>query len=169
MIDLYFVYKFVKRLVTSFEKWELFKLGVIDAKGELLVKVQDMTKAQRDEYSVFNRLTMRIKKIIEKIPGVNSKLATYAAALFLIKETNLLSGNELLESELSIDFDEEALIAYIKETTTSGAISAATDGTSLSQKAQKKHVDKNSTDKDDTDIEILRRVARPRKRNPAKI
>ena len=33
VVDLYLVYSFIRRLVTPFEKWDAFKTGVIDNKG----------------------------------------------------------------------------------------------------------------------------------------
>jgi hypothetical protein len=86
LIDAWLVYKFIKLLVTPFDETEAFKLGVIDARGKLLIKTDKMTSEQANSYTLFHRLVMNIKRLIEKIPGGKSKIGTYAAALFLLKE-----------------------------------------------------------------------------------
>ena len=84
-VDLILIYQFLKRLTTPFEKTEAFKLGVIDKDGK---KIKDPeTKAEENAYGYFDRLVFNIKKLIEKVPGGKSRLASYAAALFLIRES----------------------------------------------------------------------------------
>ena len=84
--DLIFVYSFLKRLVTPFNETKAYQLGIIDERGKKIRNPQ--TKAELDSFSTFERLVFNIKKIIERFPGGKSKLASYAAALFLIKEHN---------------------------------------------------------------------------------
>lgn len=86
VFQLYFTYKFIRLLVTPWEKTPAYKVGIIDEKGNLLVKVKDMTSQQEKVYSYFDRLVYNLKRMMSKIPGGNSKLASYAAALYLIKE-----------------------------------------------------------------------------------
>ena len=43
-IDLFVTYRFLKLLVTPWNKQEAYKLGIIDAKGKLLKKSSDFTK-----------------------------------------------------------------------------------------------------------------------------
>jgi len=37
-VDLFLVYQFMKRLITPFEKWPAFKLGIIDKDGKVLIQ-----------------------------------------------------------------------------------------------------------------------------------
>ena len=85
--NIYFVYQFLKKLVTPFEKTEAFKLGIIDEKGKILKKRRDLkTDDEKSAYNLSDTLVWNLKKILGKIPFGKSKLASYAAALWLIKE-----------------------------------------------------------------------------------
>ena len=85
--NIYFVYQFLKKLVTPFEKTEAFKLGIIDEKGKILKRRRDLeTKDEKSAYTLSDTLIWNLKKILGKIPLGKSKLASYAAALWLIKE-----------------------------------------------------------------------------------
>ena len=85
--NIYFVYQFLKKLVTPFEKTDAFKLGIIDEKGKILKKRRDLeTSEEKSAYNLSDTLVWNLKKILGKIPLGKSKLASYAAALWLIKE-----------------------------------------------------------------------------------
>ena len=85
--NIYFVYQFLKKLVTPFEKTDAFKLGIIDEKGKILKRRRDLdTSEEKDAYNLSDTLVWNLKKILGKIPLGKSKLASYAAALWLIKE-----------------------------------------------------------------------------------
>ena len=85
--NIYFVYQFLKKLVTPFEKTEAFKLGIIDEKGKILKRRRDLeTSDEKSAYNLSDTLVWNLKKILGKVPGGKSRLASYAAALWLIKE-----------------------------------------------------------------------------------
>ena len=55
-IDLFVTYRFIKLLVTPFEKTEAFKLGIIDDKGKVLIKSkQIVNQRQRKAYTLLIR------------------------------------------------------------------------------------------------------------------
>ena len=83
---MFVVYQFIRRLSTPFNKWEGFKSGVIDAKGNIKVKPKDRTPAQNRSFKVFDVMVLKLKRLLEKVPFGRSRLASYAAALYLIKE-----------------------------------------------------------------------------------
>ena len=86
-IDAFITFRFLKLLVTPFDKTEAFKLGIIDNRGKVLRRYKTLERIEeRQAYTILHRLVFNIKKLIEKIPGGKSRLASYAAALFLIKE-----------------------------------------------------------------------------------
>ena len=85
-VDMFVVYQFIRRLSTPFNKWEGFKSGVIDAKGNIKVKPKDRTPAQNRSFKVFDVMVLKLKRLLEKVPFGRSRLASYAAALYLIKE-----------------------------------------------------------------------------------
>jgi hypothetical protein len=85
--NIYFVYQFIKKLVTPFVETDAYKLGIIDEKGKVLKKRSELTKiAEREAYTLSDTLIFNLKKLLAKIPGGSTKFATFAAALFLIKE-----------------------------------------------------------------------------------
>ena len=92
-IDLFVTYRFIKLLVTPFEKTEAFKLGIIDKDGNR-IKEEGTNKpttlrtiAEKNAYTILHKLVFNIKKIFAKVRGLRTKVGTYAAALFLLKDT----------------------------------------------------------------------------------
>jgi hypothetical protein len=86
-IDAFITFRFLKLLVTPFDKTEAFKYGIIDKNGKVLRKYKTLERIdERKAYTILHRLVFNIKRLIEKLPGGKSRLASYAAALFLIKE-----------------------------------------------------------------------------------
>ena len=118
-IDLFVTYRFIKLLVTPFEKTEAFKLGIIDANGNRVMppskgnvrqtKAEPLrTAEERNAYTILHKLVFNIKKIFGKVPGLRTKLGTYAAALFLLKDT----FKEHVEDP---DVFEKEFMKYLKE------------------------------------------------------
>ena len=86
-VDLFVTYRFLKLLVTPWNKQEAFKLGIIDKNGKSLKKARDLgTEEERSAFTLLHRLVFNCKRIMGKIPFVRSQLGTYATALFLLKE-----------------------------------------------------------------------------------
>ncbi len=86
-VDLFVTYRFLKLLVTPWNKQEAFKLGIIDKNGKSLKKARDLgTEEERSAFTLLHRLVFNCKRIMSKIPLVRSQLGTYATALFLLKE-----------------------------------------------------------------------------------
>ena len=86
-IAAFITFRFLKLLVTPFNKTEAFKLGIIDERGKVLIKYRKLERIeQRQAYTILHRLVFNVKKLIEKLPGGKTRLASYAAALFLIRE-----------------------------------------------------------------------------------
>lgn len=109
-VDLILIYQFLKRLTTPFNKTEAYELGLIDEKGKRTKKKIE-TKEEEEAYGYFDRLVFNIKRLIEKVPGGSSRLGSYAAALFLIKESVDTKQNyteeELVEGWMSAMDDLE--------------------------------------------------------------
>ena len=66
-VDMFVVYQFIRRLATPFKKWEGYKTGVIDDKGNILVKPKDRTPAQNRSFKVFDVMILKLKKLLESI------------------------------------------------------------------------------------------------------
>ena len=90
--DLVYTFRFLRLLTMKFEDTEAYKRGIIDDEGKRLKSYNLDTMQEREDYNnfytPFHRLVFNIKKLMAKAPGGGSKLASYAAALYLIKETN---------------------------------------------------------------------------------
>jgi len=93
--DLYYSFRFVKLLTTPWEETDAYKLGVIDEFGKRNKTVKLDTDERKSAYSTFVRLVFNIKRLLEKVPGGKSTLASYAAALFLLKEKYELSDKTI--------------------------------------------------------------------------
>ena len=114
-IDLFVTYRFIKLLVTPFEKTDAFTLGIIDADGKRILEPGTTnqptilrTVEEKSAYTVLHKLVFNIKKIFGKVPGLRTKLGTYAAALFLLKDT-------FKESVDDPDVFEKEFMKYLKE------------------------------------------------------
>lgn len=95
-IDLFTTYQFLKRLVQPFEKWEAYKLGIIDEKGTVLRPMDSLeTTKERDAWGYFDVLAANLKKLLGVLPGGKSAIASYAAAFLLLREEQHLNAEEI--------------------------------------------------------------------------
>ena len=114
-IDLFVTYRFLRLLTTPFEDTQAYKLGIIDANGNRIMQkrikkpvVELVTSEQKNSYTILHKLVFNIKKIFAKVPGLRTKVGTYAAALFLLKDTFKESVNDP-------DMFEKEFVKYLKE------------------------------------------------------
>ena len=114
-IDLFVTYRFLRLLTTPFEDTDAFKFGIIDEKGNRIKKkgstkpeVELATSELKNSYTILHKLVFNIKKIFNKVPGLRTKVGTYAAALFLLKDT-------FKESVDDPDMFEKEFVKYLKE------------------------------------------------------
>jgi hypothetical protein len=100
-IDLMITYRVIKMLVTPFEKHEAFKLGIIDNKGKVLKKNKMLTTAkEKNAYTLLHRFVFNLKRLMNAIPGVKSKIGTYAVALALLLKEDKNIPKDPLEKQL---------------------------------------------------------------------
>tara|TARA_Y100001938_G_scaffold77849_1_gene107620 strand:- start:925 stop:1539 length:615 start_codon:yes stop_codon:yes gene_type:complete len=114
-IDLFVTYRFLRLLTTPFEDTDAYKFGIIDEKGNRVKlpksskpAVELTTSELKNSYTILHKLVFNIKKIFAKVPGLRTKVGTYAAALFLLKDT-------FKESVDDPDMFEKEFIKYLKE------------------------------------------------------
>lgn len=121
-MDIFLIYQFLKRLVTPFEKWKAYEVGLIDKNGKVIVPENERTMAQNKEWGFYDRLVANLKKLLGKIPGGKSRIASFAAALLLLKEENLDPDDlEYLEERLEFYMDEAEFICEENPTNVAGA------------------------------------------------
>ena len=86
-VDSIIAYRILRMLTTPFEETDAYRLGIIDRTGKELKRMRELNSVdEKDAYSILHRMVFRLKRIIEKVPVENKKLASFAAALALIKE-----------------------------------------------------------------------------------
>ena len=114
-VDLFVTYRFIKLLTTPFNKTDAYKFGIIDDEGNRIrepnssqVNVVLNTSQLKNSYTILHKLVFNIKKIFAKLPLLKSKIGTYAAALFLLKDT----FREHVEDP---DMFEKEFMKYLKE------------------------------------------------------
>ena len=115
-VDSVIAYRILHMLVTPFANTEAFRLGIVDARGKELKHMRDLnTVEERDAYTLLHRLVFRLKRIVEKMPIENKKIASLAAAYALVRE-DLDKGKESINLEekfinrLDSDLSEEIRI-----------------------------------------------------------
>tara|TARA_B100001996_G_scaffold367642_1_gene339454 strand:+ start:141 stop:755 length:615 start_codon:yes stop_codon:yes gene_type:complete len=122
-IDLFVTYRFLRLLTTPFKDTDAFKHGIIDENGNRIKRpkstkpaVELATSQLKNSYTILHKLVFNIKKIFAKVPGLRTKVGTYAAALFLLKDTfkEHVEDPDMFEKEFvkflkenNIEFDDE--------------------------------------------------------------
>ena len=99
--DMYYTYRFLKTLVTDWKDMDAYSLGIIDENGKNLIRTRDL-KTSDEKDALFN-----IKRILEKVPFGKSRIASYAAALYLLREETGMSESAIMDAleELGCDVD----------------------------------------------------------------
>lgn len=114
VVDLFLVYQFIRRLATPFEKWPAYKTGVIDKEGNILKgKKERNIKSEKDSFGKFDLMILKLKKLLAKVPGGSSRFASYAAALFLIKEWKHFTDDSLLNESVSEENIDRSLNLFL--------------------------------------------------------
>jgi hypothetical protein len=110
--DLAYTFRFLALLVTPFNKTKAYEKGIIDENGKRLKKPPFSSIEDRQDYqnyyTRFIRLVFNIKKLLAKAPGGKSRIASYAAALYLIKEDFGVSERKIKQglNEYGVDFND---------------------------------------------------------------
>jgi hypothetical protein len=116
--DTYYAYRFVKILSTPWDEMDAYDLGIIDENGKVLRKARTLrTSEEKSAYTIFHRLVFGIKRILEKLPGGRTVAASYAAALFLIKEHTGMTDEQLgaVFDKIGIDLEDMELNESLEE------------------------------------------------------
>jgi hypothetical protein len=133
MIDNLLAFRILYMLVTPFEKTDAYKFGIIDKDGNPLKKTKDLkTTEEKNSYTNLNRLVFSLKRLLGKLPGGKSQLASIVAAYWLIKESSdkrtvireeeLLTLIDLIEEKKLVLVEEELLIEKFIAMMEDGAI-----------------------------------------------
>lgn len=139
-IDNLLAFRILYMLVTPFDKTDAYKFGIIDKDGNPLKKSKDLkTSEEKDSYNNLTRLVFSLKRLLAKVPGGKSQLASIVAAYWLIKESHnkrtvireeeLMSMIDLLEDKKLTLVEEQLLIEkFISRLEEDGVAIANTTG-----------------------------------------
>lgn len=114
--DLFYSLRFLRLLTTPWNKTKAFQLGLLDAEGKVLKKPESST--EKGAYNLFHKLVYNLKRLINKVPLGKSTLASYAAALYLIKENTNMSDKAIsktLKNATGIDISQIDLTEQIAD------------------------------------------------------
>ena len=107
--DLVYTFRFLTLLATPFKKTKAYEYGIIDENGKRLKSFNKNSQENRERYdeayTPFIRLVFNIKRLMAKVPGGGSRLASYAAALYLIKENYSISEKRILKGLADMGID----------------------------------------------------------------
>lgn len=111
--DLFYTLRFLRLLTTPWNKTNAYKEGIVDENGKLLKKPE--TSKEKGVYNTFHRLVYNLKRLLNKVPFGKSTIASYAAALFLIKEESHMSDvamRKVMLEVTGIDIKKTDLTEY---------------------------------------------------------
>jgi hypothetical protein len=145
------VYQFVRQLVTPFTQMPAYHMGIIDEKGDFLR--DPVTQEEKDVVAPFTILVINLKRLLGKLPGGQTRLASFAAALYLLKKHKTVNESNLNENVESMEVEffncrVEADIMITEDgpvNATGSAVSGTGPGDSVivSNSARKKYRNKN--------------------------
>jgi len=151
-VDNVLAYRILSMLVKNFKDTQAYKLGLIDDKGKNLKKPE--TSAEKDAYTYLHKLVFNMKKIVNRLPGGESKLKSIVTALFLIKEyyesgnrtTSLMEDRykSLIDMDISLIEEEILVEKYMKDIeedapTNATGVAVSTDRPAIRRKDLKKY------------------------------
>ena len=106
----YVLYKVISKISSPFNTWDAYKTGVIDDFGNVLVQKDKRNQEQRESFTKLDVMCRNLKRILSRLPGGDSKFATYSAALYLLKEgkDDMIGFKQFIkESEMNESWSKE--------------------------------------------------------------
>lgn len=124
--DTVIVYQILRKLVTPFIQMPAYHMGIIDEKGDFLRKVSSLTSAEKDVVTPLDILVINLKRILGKLPGGSTQLASLAAALYLVRAHGKVNESNIVDALFTL---EEDFNQFLKEDAPANATGAAVAGT----------------------------------------
>jgi len=122
--DIIYTLRFLRLLTTPWERTKAYEYGIIDKNGKRLKSFNTNSIQDRDAYNnyytPFIRLVFNVKRLINKLPLGKSRIASYAAALYLLKDKYSVNEGTILKGLKefgidSLDFLEEQTEWFVLE------------------------------------------------------
>ena len=107
LVDTYITYRIITTLVKPWKEQDAYKFGIIDEKGKVLRKAKTLKdRKEKQSYTMLVRFVFNLKRLLEKLPGGKSKVASYAvAALVFLREE--AEEDKQLQKLLGEDYAKE--------------------------------------------------------------
>jgi|GEM_PF-1393818 len=105
IVDNAIAIRIVYLLQLPFTDFDAYELGVIDKDGNVLKPVSDMTDKEKNSCTLLHRLIFRIKRLLAKLPGGDSRLKSLVASFLLMREC-LENGNDDITEEKILQLSE---------------------------------------------------------------
>ena len=105
-IDTVIVFRVLRLLTYKWTDQAAYKEGLIDDKGKRLKKIKAKTSKQKNAYTLLHRLVFNLKRLLQKISFGRGTIASYAAALFLIKEHTGMSERQIKKIMDQVDMND---------------------------------------------------------------
>jgi len=122
--DIIYTLRFLRLLTTPWEKTKAYEYGIIDKNGKRLKSFNTNSIQDRDAYNnyytPFIRLVFNVKRLLNKLPFGKTRIASYAAALYLLKDKYSVNEGTILKGLKefgidSLDFLEEQTEWFVLE------------------------------------------------------
>jgi hypothetical protein len=156
IIDTMIVYQILRKLVTPFIQMPAYHMGIIDEKGDFLKKVSTLTTAEKETVTTLDVLVINLKRILGKLPGGASRLASLAAALYLIRAHGKVNESNIVNTLFTLEEDFKRYLAEDAPANATGPAVAGTNGDPVvTNSAAKRYKAKNKM------MGIARRIPSP--------
>lgn len=106
--DLY-SYELLYRFLLPYNEWFAYKEKIIDGDGNLLIKRKDMSNIQKQNFTKFDSVVLKIRKTFEMSPQGNlyKKLPPQTVLSLLLKESEVpvnITGNAIPPKDIPLSF-----------------------------------------------------------------
>lgn len=102
MSDFLYAIRLLTILQTDWINQEAYKHKIIDGTGNTLRKYAELkSKEERDSFTYFHRIVFNLKRMLEKVPGADSKLGKLLVTARLLRE-----GESCDDKDQENDLDE---------------------------------------------------------------
>ena len=119
-VDLVIAYRFIKKLSTPPKDTEAYRLGIVDDTGKKVKRPK--TAQERAAHGPLDRITFNLQRIISKVPGGKSRLANYAAALWLMREEAETDGHFGFYEDSTLEEEVLDLMDWLREEAPTNAV-----------------------------------------------
>lgn len=131
LADAFLTYQLMKRINTPFDKWDAYKLGIIDKNGKVLKKKSRLkTNNEKAAWGYFDIICANIKKILSKAPGGQFQSGSIAGSYLLMRE-QVETQNDVSEQDIEQMCEDVFGMASMNSGDASGA--GVTPGNNIGQ------------------------------------